>query len=47
MKKFTASLDFGTIERLELYSRYQTAAENRIYRAIVLLKALQNREKTD
>lgn len=29
------------IEKLELYSRYQTATENRMHRSIALLRALQ------
>lgn len=30
------------VTSLEAYSRYQTTAENRIYKAIMMLKALKN-----
>ncbi|MEN9337790.1 MAG: hypothetical protein RIQ41_104 [Candidatus Parcubacteria bacterium] len=33
------------VTSLEAYSRYQTTAENRIYKAIMMLKALKNKEK--
>jgi hypothetical protein len=32
------------MEKLSLYSRYQTATENRIYRSLIILKQFQNHE---
>lgn len=33
------------VTSLDVYSRYQTTVENRIYKAIMMLKALKNKEK--
>lgn len=46
-KTYRPVMEEKIIEKLDLYSRYQTAAENRIYRAMALLKGLQNYEKAD
>lgn len=40
-KKFKPSVGSGAIEKLHLYSRYQTATENRIYRALKVLRQIQ------
>ena len=42
---YNPKVDSVAIERLELYSRYQTATENRIHRSIILLRALQGYDK--
>lgn len=41
--EYNPSLDY-TVEHFDLFARYQTATENRIYRAIVALKQLQNEQ---
>ena len=44
-KKYTSKVDSGSVERLDLYSRYQTAAENRIYRALSVLRKIKGYEQ--
>jgi len=39
--EYNPDLDY-TVEHFDLFARYQTATENRIYRAIIALKQLQN-----
>ena len=39
--EYNPDLDY-TLEHFDLFARYQTATENRIYRAIIALKQLQN-----
>lgn len=40
-KEYKPSIDYQAIEKLNLCSRYQTATENRIYRALGVLKQLK------
>ena len=40
-KTYTSKVGSESVERLDLYSRYQTAAENRIYRAIRVLREIK------
>ena len=42
---YIPNLSSKAVEKLDLYSRYQTATENRIYRALFMLKQLQSNEK--
>lgn len=44
---YEAKMSYGTMERLELYGRYQTATENRIHRLIALLRFLKGYENTE
>ena len=39
---YIPDLSSKAIERLDLYSRYQTATENRIFRALLILRQLQS-----
>ena len=41
-RSYNPKVNSGAIERLELYSLYQTATENRMHRSIALLRALQS-----
>lgn len=40
-KSYEAPISIKIAQRLELFSRYQIAAENRIYRAVMMLKQLK------
>jgi len=42
VKNYTAKVGSESVERLDLYSRYQTAAENRIYRALRVLREIKD-----
>lgn len=39
---YVPSVSTGDLQVLDLYSRYQTSAENRIYKAIMMLKSLKS-----
>ena len=39
---YIPKVNTGDLQSLELFNRYQTNAENRIYKAIIMLKALKN-----
>ena len=41
LKEYEAQVGSPTTEKLLTYSRYQTAAENRIYRALAVLKQIE------
>jgi len=43
-RTYYPNLPYETVEKLDLYSRYQTATENRIYRALLMLKQLKTYE---
>src|SRR5262249_20064080 len=45
-RAYEAQIDHTAGEKSLLYSRYQTASENRIYRALAVLKQLQIHDKT-
>lgn len=42
---YKSVVKYDHIKKFELYSRYQTATENRIHRAIMIIKALQNEKR--
>lgn len=44
---YTSKLNSAAIEKLELYSRYQTATENRMFRSISFLRTLQGYGETE
>lgn len=43
---YNPQVNSGSVEKLELYSRYQTATENRMYRALGMLKHLKTYEQS-
>ena len=43
-KEYESSINSETAEKLLLLSRYQTATENRIYRAIAMFKNLKHEQ---
>lgn len=45
-KKYIADIDMQALEKFCLCSRYQTATENRIYRALAFLKQLKTYEQS-
>jgi len=45
-REYDPTISFSTAEKLSLYSRYQTATENRIYRALGMLKHLKTNEQS-
>lgn len=44
-RSYEMTLTVSSAERLLIYSRYQTATENRIYRAMAILKQLKQHEQ--
>jgi hypothetical protein len=45
-KEYKPNVDSQAVEKLNLCSRYQTATENRIYRALAVLKQLKTYEQS-